>query len=274
MTNLEINAAYIGSTEVTHMYLGDELVWRSEPEPPGPDYSAMPLTFEILSAGTIMWWQNGGSTSDAKTIEYKKNDDTWVSITSSSNPSKAPTFSVQPGDIVLFKGTNIRYNNGGIPSVFSGTCSFNAYGNILSLIYGDNYLNETELPSGNTSTSNFDGLFRQNMGIIDASNIIMPQNTTRYCFKQMFYYCENLEKAPTLPAATLAIRAYNQMFDNCHKLNYVKCLATDISASDCTVNWLNQVAATGTFVKNPNMSSWTGGIDGIPAGWTVQDAII
>ena len=28
MTNLEINAAYIGSTEVTHMYLGDELVWR------------------------------------------------------------------------------------------------------------------------------------------------------------------------------------------------------------------------------------------------------
>ena len=271
MTNSDITAAYYGVDPVSKIYLGGELVW---PTTPPPVYSAIPLTFKILSAGTIMWRQNGGSTSTTKTIQYKKNDDAWVSITSSPTVSVAPTISVQPGDIVQFKGTNIRYNNGSSQNIFSGTCSFNAYGNILSLIYGDNYLNETELPSGNTSTKNFSGLFKQNMGIIDASNIIMPQNTTWYCYEEMFYYCGNLVKAPTLPAATLVYAAYQQMFDNCKKLNYVKCLATNISATDCTSSWLNQVAATGTFVKHPNMTSWPSGKDGIPRNWTVIDATV
>ena len=62
------------------------------------------------------------------------------------------------------------------------------------------------------------------------------------------------------------------MFYNCTRLNYIKCLATDISATNCTQGWVSGVASTGTFVKNPNMTSWTTGVDGIPSGWTVQDA--
>ena len=49
-------------------------------------------------------------------------------------------------------------------------------------------------------------------------------------------------------------------------------MATDISENDCTWNWVDGVASTGTFVKNPNMSGWTTGEGGIPTGWTVQDA--
>jgi hypothetical protein len=64
------------------------------------------------------------------------------------------------------------------------------------------------------------------------------------------------------------------MFYNCTNLNYIKCLATDISASNCTSNWVNGVAASGTFVKDPNIttSTWETGANGIPSGWTVQDA--
>ncbi len=51
-----------------------------------------------------------------------------------------------------------------------------------------------------------------------------------------------------------------------------KVVATDISEANCTNEWVNGVAATGTFVKNPSMSEWTTGISGIPSGWTVQDA--
>jgi hypothetical protein len=92
------------------------------------------------------------------------------------------------------------------------------------------------------------------------------------CYRDMFYTCSSLTTAPELPATTLVSYCYNRMFNGCTNLNYVKCLATDISASACTTGWLNAVASTGTFVKDASMSSWTTGVDGIPSGWTVQDA--
>jgi hypothetical protein len=61
------------------------------------------------------------------------------------------------------------------------------------------------------------------------------------------------------------------MFQSCTSLNYIKCLATDISATDCTINWVNNIAATGTFVKDANMSNWTTGVNGIPSEWQVID---
>jgi hypothetical protein len=62
------------------------------------------------------------------------------------------------------------------------------------------------------------------------------------------------------------------IFQNCTSLNSITCLATDISATDSTYNWVNGVAANGTFTKAASMSSWTTGVDGIPTGWTVEDA--
>ena len=92
------------------------------------------------------------------------------------------------------------------------------------------------------------------------------------CYYGMFYSCTSLTTAPELPATTLAINCYNSMFNGCTKLNYIKCLATNISVSYCTDYWVHNVASTGTFVKNSSMSSWTTGNNGIPSGWTVQDA--
>ena len=90
----------------------------------------------------------------------------------------------------------------------------------------------------------------------------------------MFGDCTALTTAPELPATTLVYQCYYGMFYGCTRLNYIKCLATDKSASYCTDNWVNTVAATGTFVKDPNMSTstWGTGVNGIPTNWTVQDA--
>lgn len=264
MTNKEIQNAYVGDTQVEKIYLGTDVVW------PTIVYSAMPLTFEILSAGTITWERYAGGSTDSKTIQYKKNDGEWTSIASNTG-SSAPSISVVPGDIVVFKGNNNRYYSGSGYNLFGGSATFKAYGNILSLIYGDNYQTETELPSAVTSQHNFDSLFWKNSGITDASNIIMPQNTKNTCYHRMFEDCINLEKAPALPSATLEPYAYEYMFANCSKLVYVKCLATNMSATNCTSNWLGSVSSTGTFVKHPN-ATWPTGEDGIPAGWTVIDA--
>jgi hypothetical protein len=65
---------------------------------------------------------------------------------------------------------------------------------------------------------------------------------------------------------------YGQMFLNCTSLNYIKCLATKISASYCLSYWVSGVSNAGTFVKSPNMSSWSRGVSGIPIRWTVKDA--
>ncbi len=88
----------------------------------------------------------------------------------------------------------------------------------------------------------------------------------------MFEGCVSLTVAPELPETTLANGCYAYMFQGCSSLSQITCFATDISASNCTNDWVDGVASNGTFIKNPNMSSWTTGTNGIPSGWTVIDA--
>ncbi len=98
----------------------------------------------------------------------------------------------------------------------------------------------------------------------------LPATTLAYgCYDCMFEDCTNLTTAPVLPAATLETRCYNNMFKGCTNLNSVTCLATNISASSATTNWLSGVAATGTFTKAAGMTDWElDNASGIPAGWT------
>lgn len=108
------------------------------------------------------------------------------------------------------------------------------------------------------------------------SLVIAPQlpATTlgEWCYHEMFAYCTSLTTAPELPATTLLEGCYWYMFAYCRSLNSITCLATDITAYDCTTNWLRGVAASGTFTKAASMNDWPSGGSGIPAeGWTVTN---
>ena len=92
------------------------------------------------------------------------------------------------------------------------------------------------------------------------------------CYNNMFSNCTSLTTSPELPATTLDRMCYYRMFDACTNLNYIKCLATNRSATDCTAYWVRNVSPTGTFIKHPDMNSWTTGAYGIPSGWTVKNA--
>ena len=101
----------------------------------------------------------------------------------------------------------------------------------------------------------------------------LPATTlTKYCYAYMFSNCSGLTTAPVLSAATLAESCYHTMFLNCNNLSSLTCLATDISATNCTTDWVGGFAASGTFTKAASMTSWTSGKNGIPNGWTVVDA--
>lgn len=92
------------------------------------------------------------------------------------------------------------------------------------------------------------------------------------CYFGMFGNCTSLTTAPELPASKPGYGCYEYMFVGCTSLSSVKCLATDITATNCTLGWLDGVSASGTFTKSANMSGWPINANGIPSGWTVADA--
>lgn len=148
---------------------------------------------------------------------------------------------------------------------------FTVSGNIMSLLYGDDFEDKTTLP---TEYCFYEMFYDNYYNLIDASNLILPATTlTDHCYDGMFQNCKILTGAPELPAATLVNGCYYYMFSGCENLNHITMLATDISTDgdDCLYNWVYRVSSTGTFVKHPNMTSLPSGENGIPEGWTVVD---
>lgn len=128
-----------------------------------------------------------------------------------------------------------------------------------------------ELPATTLADSCYGYMFKDCTSLTTAP--ALPATTLAVsCYNSMFENCTSLTTAPALPATTLADYCYGYMFYNCTKLNYIKMLATNISAYDCLYYWVRGVSSTGTFVKNTAMTSLPTGVSGIPSGWTVQNA--
>ena len=127
------------------------------------------------------------------------------------------------------------------------------------------------LPATTLASNCYYTMFRECTSLTVAPQL--PATTlAEKCYSYMFDGSVSLETAPVLPASTLVYLCYQCMFRYCSSVNYIKCLATDISATSCTLSWVDGVASTGTFVKASGMSNWTTGYDGIPQNWTVQNA--
>jgi len=106
-----------------------------------------------------------------------------------------------------------------------------------------------------------------------------------YCYNYMFGGCSALTEAPELKAATLVDHCYCTMFMNCSKLNKVTCLATT-NATDALGMWLSGAGTdasvtTRTLVRAEANTNWTNN-DGwdwpstnwyVPTGWTIDPAI-
>ena len=88
------------------------------------------------------------------------------------------------GEKVYIKG---NFPNGLNGYRFSTDSNVKAYGNIMSLIYGDDFKDKKTIPAA-------------------------------YCFNNLFNDCSYLEKAPALPATELAEGCYAYMFRKCTSL--------------------------------------------------------
>ena len=232
-------------------------------------YRLVPLTFGIKNSGTIVWYHARTLIGDVGdlTIQYSKDGGaTWSNLTSST---AGTSINVTVGDKVLLRGNNSAY--GTLPlsyTSFSGsTATFEAYGNLMSLVDATGFTGITSV----SSEYAFNRLF-SNTNITDARNLIMePTTVAAHAYTSMFQDCTQLVSSPELPAYTLTTNCYDEMFNGCSSLNYIRCYATSTAATNCTYNWVRNVAPTGTFVKASTMTTWTVGNNGIPTNWVVED---
>ena len=230
--------------------------------PPQPiDYNTQPFTLVAVETSTFKF--NASTIANLPAMQYSiDSGNTWTIMTESTTPI------VQAGNKIMFKGTCTPSSFFGIGR-FESSGKLNVEGNIMSLMYGNNFTGQTSLSGKDCA---FINLFSKVSNLINAENLILPATTLSYmCYSGMFNGCTKLEKAPVLSAATLVNACYMSLFQECSSLNSITCLATNISAENCTTSWVKNVAASGTFTKAASMSSWTSGNNGIPNNWTIEN---
>lgn len=247
------------------------------------NYSKEYFTIEALEDGlTVKLSQNAS--------QYRIDGGNWISLkTSTATPS------INNGQIIQFRITNPTISTSDGIGTFTINKKCNIEGNIMSLLYGDDFEEQIDL-SGKTHA--FFNLFTRCITLQSAENLVLPATTLAdycyagmfqscsslniapklhatkladYCYWNMFQGCTSLETAPELSATTLAPYCYTSMFYGCRNLNKITMLATDISASSCLSGWVNGVAPSGTFFKHPLMSLLPNDENGIPKGWVVKN---
>ena len=189
--------------------------------------------------------------SFGNTYEYSKDNNTWESGDSST------IISAIAGEKVYFKSSGLSANSSsgiGKFTISNGKC--NIGGNIMSMIYGDDFLDKMNIDT----RYQFLGLFKSCVGIVNAINLFLPATTLAIscyagmfsgctsltsvpalpattlapnCYENMFYGCTSLTVAPTLPATTLAEYCYNEMFRGCTSLTVVPALTATTLAYCC-----------------------------------------
>ena len=243
-----ISNLFIGSTQVSKVYLGDVKVWPIVTE---TNYVTFTAQQDNSSIGL-------NKLSTNQTLEYSNDAVTWNTFDKSKN------ISLNTGDKVYVRGKLSADNTD------SNYTQFTMSGKIAA--------------SGNTNSiwdyENLDAPLKTDCGyrlFYDCSSLTsapeLPATTlANSCYWNMFYGCTSLTAAPELSATTLVDSCYYGMFYGCSNLNYIKCLAVNgINTTYSTYNWVSGVPSNGTFVK-ASSASWPAGNNGIPSGWTTQDA--
>ena len=239
-----------------------------EIESAAPDYSKKYFTTEALEDSTFTMSIPAAVNSNYMTsVSYSTDDgETWVDTTVDSTAQTITTPTIAQGGTVLWKGVGTQMSRGN----YSNACRiyaskpFNVSGNIMSLLYGDNFRNQTSFPSG--SSSNFEYLFYKGK-VQNAENLVLPATTltencynsmfagdnfnkngilttapkelpatalANNCYNEMFKFCLSLTTIPTiLPATTLTERCYGSMFNGCTSLTTTPTLPATTLANYC-----------------------------------------
>ena len=201
--------------------------------------------------------KGGNTKAGSETLSYSiDGGETWSTI-----ERNTPTASFNGGTKVLWKG-NLQPMSEyeGIGTFTSNDKNFDVEGNIMSLLFGDNFAGEDSLDG---YTGVFAGLFAYTGDdggggialnavntksltnsntksgsnypkLINAKNLVLPATElSNSCYSNMFYNCRSLTSAPELPATALTYGCYSAMFRNCYSLMDAPALPATTLAEGC-----------------------------------------
>ena len=156
-------------------------------------------------------------------IKYRLNEGAWVQWDYSA-------ITLNTGDIVRMKGNN---SNGFSTSSsnynqFQMTGKISASGNIMSLLYNDDFEGKLTIPCNYC----FYYIFYGCASLTTAPDL--PATTlTNDCYRCMFRDCENLTTTPDLPSMELADYCYAGMFQNCTSITTAPKLPATTLVANC-----------------------------------------
>ena len=209
-------------------------------------YDFQYFTTVALEDGTISFniFSSIG-TNIITSISYSKDEGkTWITTNNVNDKEENLVIdvSVSEGDNVLWKGSakQLAYydesNDEFLNSFFSSDCEFDVMGNVMSLLYGDNFVGEITIQE----ECCFFGLFcdyyngEKECLVVNANNLKLPAKTlAKRCYSYMFNGCTLLTTAPELPATTLANGCYSNMFSECASLTSAPQLSATTLTQDC-----------------------------------------
>lgn len=180
-------------------------------------YGNVPLTLRALTDGTKI-----RKTGHSGTFYYSLDDgETWESATS------ATVISLNTGEFVQFKGNLTPTSSNGVGRFSSSTGEFEAGGNPMSLIFGDDFIGKHDITDKGYSFAHmFEGCTNN---LININNMYFAaEKLSVHCYDSMFMNCQQLTDLSMVSIGNYENRknfndhsneyAYYRMFRGCTKL--------------------------------------------------------
>ena len=151
----------------------------------------------------------------------------WASMGTTDTTAITATI---PANGKLYLRANInKWGNSGYYNKISVTGNYNVGGNIMSLLYGNRFVDKTSILD-----YSFTGLFNGDTKLVNANDLILPATTMRNnCYDSMFQGCSSLITTPVLSATALAYQCYSSMFSGCSSLTTAPALPATTLESAC-----------------------------------------
>lgn len=207
------------------------------------------LTIECTTSGSLNFKKSNGATE--KSVYYSTDGENWQTATFGTTSALTMT----AGDKLYLMGYNqeLGYDQGYYYNITSNAGQYKIYGNVMSLIDGDEYywLNQIQ-------DYTFNSLFR-GLNVTDASGLILPATSVPTGgYMCMFSGCTSLTAAPALPATTVGNRGYAYMFSDCTALTTspdINCENWGGYAGSCMFSGCTALTSAGLALKSTTLNS-------------------
>ena len=206
------------------------------------------------------------NSSYATSLSYSKDKSTW-NETIIDDTEQTISIPVTNGENVYLKGIAKQLGKYNSFININASAGINASGNIMSLLYGDDYKDKVAFQAGSEYT--FNNLFSGNTHLINAKDLVLPATTAAStCYYYMFNGCTSLTNVPKLPATTLTNGCYRYMFQGCTSLTTAPELPATTLADYCYADMFNGCTSLTTAPVLPATTLTNGCYDSMFNGCT------